>query len=124
MVTSRRWLPQVAITQLLPASFGFTWSPANLITSPHTRGWPVPIRLDRATSQSFPCTRGAARPAPFTGGFSWPTLSPPGRPIFRKGGAVVAFVGGDLKPYRRPGIHSLDYIQESRLIDGLDGQRN
>jgi hypothetical protein len=26
----------------------------------------------------------------------------PGRPIFRKGGAVVAFVGGGLKPYRRP----------------------
>jgi hypothetical protein len=27
----------------------------------------------------------------------------PGRPIFRKGGAVVAFVGGGLQPYRRPG---------------------
>jgi len=28
----------------------------------------------------------------------------PGRPIIRKGGAVVAFVGGGLQPYRRPGI--------------------
>ncbi len=27
----------------------------------------------------------------------------PGRPIIRKGGAVVAFVGGGLQPYRRPG---------------------
>ena len=38
------------------------------------------------------------------GAFSCPTLARSGRPIIRKGSAVVAFVGGSLKPYRRPGF--------------------
>ena len=113
--TKRHRGRQVAISRRPRDWSGFAWSPAKVTFSLHTRGWPVPIRLPRALAQPFPRTRGDVTP-PHRG----PRLPPPGRPIIRKGGAVGASRGGTLQRYRRPGLHSLNCVQELCPSDGLD----
>lgn len=42
-------------------------------------------------------------PPPAIRGLFYASITGPGRPIIRKGGAVVGFDGAGLKRYRRPG---------------------